>query len=284
MDKGEPVASKLELLGEKSLKHLRQPLDVIVLRLLLMHLHSAHSQPISYLDIMDGRDDDVEELNQQYPMHQEDISQILAYLSLPASPTLPLPPLAFLCAYIHVLPPALLRPFSSVTTPRQRSTIRQIKSRRLVYGSSSPPPPDLTASAGRLRWPLLWERMGGAANLPLPSARDEEAWVKDHFLPGTEGRQQVKKLGGFLRGLEEEREMDEMRAAKRAERRLDSVGEEFDEESDEEEEGLPGGVSAAAARPIQGAVGENQEEVKQAFERKLLELFVDGMDVSKYTS
>lgn len=120
--------------------------------------------------------------------------------------------------------------------------------------------------------------------LPLPSSnmKGEEAWVKDHFLPGAEGRQHVKKLGGFLRGLEEEREMEEMRAAKRAERRLDSVGEEFDEESDDEEEedGAQDRRKAAAALPIAGPVAENQEEVKQAFERKLLEMFVDGIDVS----
>jgi hypothetical protein len=230
-------------------------------------------------------DDDAEELNQQYPMHQEDITQILAYLSLPPGSSLPQLPLAFLSAHINALPTPLLRPFSSVTTPRQRSSIRQIKARRLVYASSTPPPPELQASAGRLRWPLLWERMGGAHTFPLPSSniKGEEAWVKDHFLPGAEGRQHVKKLGGFLRGLEEEREMEEMRAAKRAERRLDDVGEEFDEESDEEEDGgerRQDKERAAAAKPIQGEVGENQDEVVQAFERKLLEMFVDGIDVS----
>lgn len=120
--------------------------------------------------------------------------------------------------------------------------------------------------------------------LPLPSStiKGEEAWVKDHFLPGSEGRQHVKKLGGFLRGIEEEREMEEMRAAKRAERRLDNVGEEFDEESEDEDEEDGEMRKQAAALPIAGAVAENQDEVKQAFERKLLEMFVDGLDVSHF--
>jgi hypothetical protein len=229
-------------------------------------------------------EEDVEELNQQYPMHQDDVNSIMAYLSIPTATTLPTTPLKFLSDHINTLPPSLLRSFSSVTTPRQRASIRQIKARRLIYASSTPPPVELSASSGRLRWPLLWDRMGGSIDLPLPSSniKGEETWVKDHFLPGAEGRQHVKKLGGFLRGLEEEREMDQMRAAKRAERRLDNVGEEFDEESDEDEdeETARDRVKTAAALPIAGAVAENQEEVKQAFERKLLEMFVDGLDVS----
>lgn len=88
-------------------------------------------------------------------------------------------------------------------------------------------------------------------------------------MPGKEGRQHVKKLGRFLRGLEEEREMEGVREARKVERRLDDVGEEFDEESDDEDGRVPVRVNGEV----------DQEDVKVAFERRLLELFVDGLDV-----
>lgn len=91
-------------------------------------------------------------------------------------------------------------------------------------------------------------------------------------MPGKEGRQHVRKLGGFLRGLEEEREMEGVREAKRVERRLDDVGEEFDEESDEEE--------TVPRLAMNGGGAVDQADVKVAFEKKLLELFLDGLDVS----
>ena len=204
----------------------------------------------------------------------EDISRILNYLSLPPSLTLPTLPLTFLSTHLHLLPISLLLPFSPLVPPRQRSTIPLIKSRRILHASRTPPPPLLRADAGRLRWPLLWERLGGSG-LPPPSrgVAEEEDWVAEGFMPGKEGRQHVRKLGGFLRGLEEEREMEGVREARRVERRLDDVGEEFEEESDEEETPL-------RQMNAGGGGGEaDQEDVKAAFERKLLELFVDGLDV-----
>ena len=205
----------------------------------------------------------------------EDVERILRYLDLPPSTTLPSPPLVFLSEHIHTLPPPLLAPLGSITTSRQRSSIPLIKSRRWLYASTSPPPPPLRADAGRLRWPLLWERLGGSS-LPPPSSavEEEESWVAENFLPGKEGRQHVKKLGGFLRGLEEEREAEGVREARRAERRLDDVGEEFDESSDEEDD-EKGKVRVAGLE-------EDQDEVKRVFERRLLEIFVDGLDV-RYT-
>jgi hypothetical protein len=103
---------------------------------------------------------------------------------------------------------------------------------------------------------------------------EEEDWVRSSFLPGKEDAQHVKKLGGFLRGLEEERELEGVAVARRVERRLDDVGEEFDSDSDDEDEGRP-------HRPGSGQVEEadDQEEVKKVFERRLLELFLDGLDV-----
>ncbi|KAK8846858.1 hypothetical protein IAR55_005947 [Kwoniella newhampshirensis] len=211
----------------------------------------------------------------------EEIERILSYLDLPQSSTLPLPPFQFLTQYISLLPPSLLEPFSPIPPPH-RTAIPTIKHRRLIHATSVPPPRFLSSSEGRLRWPLLWERMGGDP-FPPPShgVEEEEDWVQKGFMKDVpvENSQQVKKLGGFLRGLEEEREMEGVRERKRWERGLDNVGEEFDEESDEEDDDTPNGMNVGAERPV---VAEDQEEVKRSFEKRLLELFLDGLDTIDY--
>ena len=203
----------------------------------------------------------------------DDLDRIFSYLDQPIPAELPTPPIQFLSDHIGILPSQLLLPFDEVTTPRERATIPTIKARRHIYATRQPIPPELTADRARLRWPLLWERSGGSS-LPPPSidVTEEERWAEENFLPGKENAQHVKKLGGFLRGLAEEREAEEVVMAKRAERRLDQVGEEFDEDSDEEEEvPRPPGLAAQDMSP---------DEVKRSFEKRILELFVDGMDVS----
>jgi hypothetical protein len=229
-------------------------------------------------------------------LSHDETSAILTYLSLPSATDLSTPPLPFLATHLDLLPTPLLLPFSRITTPRQRTSIPGIKSRRLLYANRDPKPRELRADSGRLRWPLLWERLGGN-RLPPPSGdvEEEEDWVRESFLPGKEDAQHVKKLGGFLRGLAEEREMEGVARARREERRLDDVGEEFDEESDEEEDVEAGEEAQERQReqqreseePIPNDSGlgaleaeDDQDEVKRVFERRLLELFLDGMDVS----
>ena len=210
---------------------------------------------------------------------EEDVARIRSYLSLAPSTILPSSTFAFLEAHLHILPTSLLLPFSSIISPRQRSTIPIIKSRRLLHASNNPLPNTLRADSGRLRWPLLWERLGGSSLPPSSQGvEEEEDWVTEGFMPGKEGRQHVKKLGGFLRGLEEEREQEGVREARRVERRLDDVGEEFDEESDDEEASI---APRPAGNPSR-ATELDQEDVKKEFERKLLELFVDGLDVRPF--
>ncbi|ODO09014.1 hypothetical protein I350_02610 [Cryptococcus amylolentus CBS 6273] len=204
----------------------------------------------------------------------EHVSQILSYLQLPASETLPSPPLEFLTKYIQNLPSSLLEPFSFIS-PKERTSIPTIKRRRLIYSTTSPS--SLSSAQGRLRWPLLWERLGGDPFAETSqNAEDEAAWANSSFMQGTVGNQQVKKLGGFLRLMEEDREAEDVRAAKRMERRLDQVGEEFEEESDDEEDEANGGEPRVE-------VAEDQEEVERVFERRLLELFLDGLDTLDYS-
>ncbi|ORY27755.1 hypothetical protein BCR39DRAFT_536996 [Naematelia encephala] len=209
------------------------------------------------------------------------IEAILKYLDLPLSSDLPLAPFEFLSTHLRILPSSLLTPLSKLVPPRQRSFIPLIKSRRLVYASQQPRPPLLRADRGRLRWPLLWERLGGSS-LPVPSSEveEEENWVESEFnfrsVDG-EPRQHVRKLGGFLRELEEEREQEGVREARRAERRLDDVGEEFDSDSDDEDERQRDTTRIQSGLAIGADV--DQEKVKESFEKRLLEIFVDGLDI-----
>lgn len=207
----------------------------------------------------------------------EDVERILGYLDLPITTELPTPPAVFLADHIYALPPPLLAPFS-IVTPRQRTSIPTIKSRRIAYAQQIPLPTSLTAESARLRWPLLWERLGGS-HLPPPTGdvEEEEAWVKDGFLPGEGNVQHVKRLGGFLRGLQEEREMQEVISAKREERKLDEQAEEFDSDSDDESPQQ----AAVRERQIVMRGGEDQGVVRRAFEKKVMELFIDGLDVSR---
>ncbi|WVF69889.1 hypothetical protein IAT40_004672 [Kwoniella sp. CBS 6097] len=260
-----------------------------------------------------------------YPIEPEDVQSILSYLDLsPSSSTadlprsLPLPPFEFLSKYFDRLPASLLRHFAFIL-PKERTSISSVKHRRLLHATAEPRPAFLAASEGRLRWPLLWERLGGdPLGPPSHDVEEEERWVSEKFMPmpddpsistansvsngqpiltdigggdsisNTNPHQQVKKLGGFLRLLEEEREAEGVRAAKRMERRLDTEGEEFDEESDEEEDvpiedGIArtgNGVGGVGDRPV---VAEDQGEVARLFERRLLELFLDGLDTIDYT-
>ncbi|WVR04531.1 hypothetical protein IAU60_001537 [Kwoniella sp. DSM 27419] len=216
----------------------------------------------------------------RYPIHPEDVHAILSHLELPLADTLPIPPIDFLVKYLVSLPPSLLAHFDFIT-PRQRASVPAIKHRRLLRASSVPTPGFLTASEGRLRWPLLWERLGGDP-FPPPSQglEEEEDWVKEGFMRDVDSSQQVKKLGGFLRLLEEEREAEGVRDAKRRERRMDTEGEEFDEESDEEEEDLSGqGQNGNVDRP---EIAEDQAQVTRSFEKRLLEIFLDGLDTIDY--
>ncbi|KAK6903870.1 hypothetical protein L486_03443 [Kwoniella mangroviensis CBS 10435] len=228
----------------------------------------------------------------QYPLSPDQVHSILSYLDLPPSDILPLPPIPLLTQHISNLPPSLLQHFTFLT-PKQLTSIPTVKHRRLLYATSTPTPSILSVSQGRLRWPLLWERLGGdplsAINENSQSAIEEEQWVSEGFMndPNSdrEKNQQVKKLGGFLRVLEEERESENVRIAKRMERRLENQGEEFDDSDEDEDESVSfNGKSGQDGRGDRIEVKENQEEVERVFGKRILEIFLDGMDTIDYTS
>ncbi|KAJ9116909.1 hypothetical protein QFC22_004566 [Naganishia vaughanmartiniae] len=108
-----------------------------------------------------------------------DLARLQAYLSLPPTGQLPSShstPLAFLAAYIDLIPPSLTYLFYDSTTPQERSRIKQVKARRMIWAGLGPEqrgaavnggrtrnkkPDELTAEDGWKRFPLLWERLGG---------------------------------------------------------------------------------------------------------------------------
>lgn len=262
-------------------------------------------------------------------------------LSLPTSLTsqlitlgvTPLPddPARLLAAHLDVLPGPLLRQLGALVPPRARARIPRIRQRRHVWAhpaSSSPAVPDalpstartartarskpeeLTAAEGRIRWPLLWEQLGGDPALVPDTAaqRDAVRWAETEFMPGEQ-----RHVGRLARLMGEEEEVGAWRRAaqnRARERRLQAEGEEFDSESDDDgaEEpsassrgaramnGGDGGLNAAGLAQFADVVAANppagpgrtppqarsQAEVEAEFEKRLLELFLDGLDTLDY--
>ncbi|KAJ9101833.1 hypothetical protein QFC21_003173 [Naganishia friedmannii] len=104
-----------------------------------------------------------------------DLARLQQHLNLPSTGYLSTPyttPLSFLAAYIDLIPPSLTYLFHDCTTPQERSRIKQVKARRMIWAglggkgrssssSSSSKPDELSAEEGWKRFPLLWERLGG---------------------------------------------------------------------------------------------------------------------------
>jgi hypothetical protein len=182
--------------------------------------------------------------------------------------------------------------------------------------SISTRPPEMQWNEGRKRWPGLWERLGGptdpadledlvashgqphtASDDDATHDSDDETFAMRSFLPthetvhhpsplvvgpssrsGMNTTMDRKRFGAFLRSLEEEEEAMDAVDARRREREFDRAEtakkEEF-EDSDEEDEA--NGVRTGNGTPSAGA---DVSEVIETFERRLLELFIDGLDVS----
>ncbi|KAJ9113928.1 hypothetical protein QFC19_000123 [Naganishia cerealis] len=97
-------------------------------------------------------------------------------------------------------------------------------------------------------------------------------------MPGSERSSvlKVNRLGSLMRDLEEEREAIEVVEARRRERRDNVIAERRARER-------LGGLDAADGEDEEvGEGGKTQQEVIEAFERQLLELFLDGMDAIPY--
>lgn len=285
-----------------------------------------------------------------------DLIRLQTHLNLPPTGQFPTSALAFLQTYLDLVPPSLIHVLSTTTTPRERSRVRGIKARRMVWAGlagSGGRPGELGAEEGWRRWPLLWERLGGdprgpsstidtsrdaehatmpfevsqtqtmrmrdsvrpaprstglfgamdeddgspepMSNIPLnplpaqpqpqtqtqkppttaaataptqTSARltEESTWPTHSFMPSAPRTSvlQVNRLGSLMRDLEEEREALDVVEARRRERRDQTVAER---------------VEALNGMGTGTGMGD-EREVVETFERILLELFLDGKDVS----
>ncbi|KAI6047457.1 hypothetical protein EDC04DRAFT_2876475 [Pisolithus marmoratus] len=116
----------------------------------------------------------------------------------------PLPsrsPVEFLHKFLHQIPPHLITSFASVTTPKERSLIPEVRNRRLRYTETAPK--QLELESAKARWPYLWS---GREQYGKRAAEDEKEWASKNFLDGMP--QQVGKLGSLLGEYEEEREAE----------------------------------------------------------------------------
>ncbi|KAF5358945.1 hypothetical protein D9758_004749 [Tetrapyrgos nigripes] len=188
-----------------------------------------------------------------------DAGVILKYLDLPVDyrPSPADKPVEFLTKHLNQLPPHLSSKFSAVLTPKQRTMVPAIRNRRLEYLKSNPT--DLSFTHARHEWPNLWQ---GRERPGIEEGDEERQWANNNFLEGFD--KHVKKLGTLLGGYEEEREAERVRNVRRQQRAVQEdefVPEEDDSDSDEE---LPDQI-------------ETEAELKEAFERRIRELFIYGM-------
>ena len=188
---------------------------------------------------------------------------ILKYLGLPVNhePSPHNAPVDFLKESMRYLPPHLLKLFSAITTPKQRTVISAIRNRRLRYTESSPS--ELSFQAARTTWPSLWQGQDIQSQIRA-EGEEEQEWAKNQFLGGA--AQQVGKLGALLGEYEEERESERVRRVRREQRAYEDALPEEDEDTDEEE-----AAQAAAAEEM------SPEEARELFLRRVRERFIYGL-------
>ncbi|KAI0796823.1 hypothetical protein C8Q75DRAFT_802500 [Abortiporus biennis] len=193
-----------------------------------------------------------------------DPAPVLSYLSLPLDyePSPKNEPLKFLTTHLNIIPTHLLQLFSSITTPKQRTTIAAIRNRRLKYAESNPP--ELSFSAAKSTWPTLWQ---GRELRGKEEAKEEQEWADKEFVPGAE--KHVGKLGNLLGEYAQEREAEKVRAARRAQAELEESIPEEDEDTDDEEDAEVSNSNAIDEEPF--------EDSKAWFLRTVKEKFIYGL-------
>lgn len=186
---------------------------------------------------------------------------VMKYLDLPADydPRPSTLPISFLHQHLPQLPPHLACQFSSITTPKQRTTLALIRNRRLKYTKTAPN--QLSFSFAKQRWPILWQ---GRGLIGREQGEEERRWGESSFMEGQQ--QQIQKLGTLLGAYEEEREAERIRVVRRA-----KAEEEFIPEEDED--------SCSDSEPDSSLPDndETPEEVQAAFERLIKERFIYGL-------
>ncbi|KAL9712966.1 hypothetical protein Ac2012v2_004207 [Leucoagaricus gongylophorus] len=179
----------------------------------------------------------------------------LAYLGLPLDyePSPTTSTIQFLRKHLSQLPPNIVCKFSSITTPKVRTTLTPIRNRRLRYVNTHPSELDFVSA--RHRWPELWE---GRERRGAEEGLEEKRWVWEEFLKGEE--KHVGKLASLLGGYEEEREAERIRAVRRELAETTTTPEE-EVETESEDAGEE----------------ESEEEKRRSFERIIRERFIYGL-------
>ncbi|KAK0468220.1 uncharacterized protein EV420DRAFT_1503399 [Desarmillaria tabescens] len=192
---------------------------------------------------------------------------ILSFIALPLDggyhPSPTSEPIDFLKQHLQQLPPHLVAQFSSVTTPKQRAAIPTVRNRRLKYAESNPT--DLSFTAARSTWPILWE---GRERRGIEEGKEEKDWAQHEFLHGS--TKHVGKLGDLLGGYEEEREAERVRNIRRDEAAKEEFIPEEDESSDEDE-------SEQVSSALANLEFESEGDQKILFLRRVKERFIYGL-------
>jgi len=187
-----------------------------------------------------------------------DTNAVLTYLGLPLDydPSPATASIPFLTKHLRQLPPNILRWFSSITTPQQRTAVLLIRNRRFNFAQSDPP--EFQFPAAMRQWPTLWE---GPRRIGHEEAREEKEWAETTFLGG-KSQAYVGKLGTLLGGYEEERHLERQRQAKRS--RPDDFLPEVDESSDDDHDHSGPGTP------------ESAQALHELFLRRVKERFIYG--------
>lgn len=196
-------------------------------------------------------------------MANPSFDQILIYLGLGLD-YLPSPtsdPVTFLDKHIHQLPPHLLLRFSSITSPKQRTSVVQVRNRRTKYAQTRDPQ-EFSFNAARSSWPILWQGRGPERR-EGHEANDERQWVEETFLPGLP--KHVGKLASLLGGYEEDRDAERVRTLRR-QHAEDTFRPEEDDSDSEEEESIPTVEEE-----------ESETQIKDVFLRRVKERFIYGL-------
>ena len=165
-------------------------------------------------------------------------------------------PLTFLSNNIYNLPPHLLKYFESVTTPKQRTSIPIIKKRRLNWARSVHSRDTFTADTGRFRDP---------SNFEQSLDRDERGYHPSHAYAQDAGAKESQWL-----------ENESMMSGHAKLGKLGTLLSEY--ESERDSRGYTQSKASAIRNQDTSTLGKSILSGTDAFERLLLENWVDGVD------
>lgn len=187
-------------------------------------------------------------------MQSDEIDSILRWIDSEDRDALINNPLDFLRKNLYTLPPNLLIYFESITTPKERSQIAIIKKRRINFAKSSTN--TFKSDAGRFRDP---------SNFELSVERNEKGHHPSFQYAQDAGQSESKWL-----------ENESMMSNNTKLNRLGSLLSEY--ESERDSRSYTQSKLSAIKNDNSNILGKSIIDGKEAFERILLENWIDGVD------